>query len=132
MRAKVVNFEENETDIAYLNKLEKFKGESNIISSLTDENGNIKEGSREILEIVFQFYAKLYKKEPESRFYQNFFLQNILKRISHQGKTDMDRPLDKEELFDSLCSLKGNKSPGTTVLQQSFLDFFGMTYPQYT
>ena len=124
LRTKLVNFEENEVSIANLNRLEKLKGESNAISGLLNENGIFEQRTNNILKLVHEYYANLFKKEPESMYEQNFFLRNIENRVERSRKTDMDKPIDKDEIFDSLNSLQKNKSPGDDGLTTEFYKFF--------
>ena len=124
LRTKLANFEENEVSIAYLTRLEKLKGESNIIFSLLDSQGVLKEGTNNVLSIVKDFYANLYKKEPESSSEQNFFFRNIENRINVEDRLEMDRALDSDELLESLKSLRLNKSPGDDGLTAEFYKHF--------
>ena len=72
-----------------------------------------------------EYYANLFKKEPESMYKQIFFSRNIENRVERSEKTDMDKPIDKDEIFDSLNSLQKNKSPGDDGLTTEFYNFFG-------
>ena len=73
LRAKIANFEENEAKISYLSKIEKLKGESNTITSLIDENGEIKEGTKNVLNVVYKYFSNLYKREEEDVLKQYYF-----------------------------------------------------------
>ena len=132
LRSKLVNFEENEVDISYLSRIEKLRGESNSVTSLFDKNGTLVEDSEQILNVVYDFYSDLYKKEPEDLFEQNFFLSHIDKKLTIEDKNYIDRPFEKDELFEYLKSLKGNKSLGddglTTKLYLFFWEKFSSLY----
>ena len=77
IRSKVPHMEEGEGNISYYSKLENRKGEENLIFSLENEDGQIMEGTENIKQIVFEFFEKLYKDEPENESYQDEFLENI-------------------------------------------------------
>jgi len=81
LRAKIANFDENEVDISYVSRLEKLRGDSNTIASLIDNEGNIKEGTENVLNIVNEFYTSLYKREQEDVEEQNYFFRNIRTRL---------------------------------------------------
>ena len=59
LRAKLVNFEENEVSIAHFKKL---KGESNAISGLLNKNGIFEQGTTNILELVHGVLCKSFQK----------------------------------------------------------------------
>ena len=124
LRAKIANFEENEAQISYLSKIEKLKGESNTITSLIDENGEIKEGTKNVLNVVYKYFSNLYKREKEDVLEQNYFLRNINKRLSNEDKEMLDQPFTLDELSKSLKDLKPNKSPGEDSLTKEFYECF--------
>ena len=55
LRAAIPTFEDGELNIAYYTRLEKRKGEENLIFSL-EEDGVIKEGTENVLNIYQHFY----------------------------------------------------------------------------
>ena len=124
LRAKIDNFDENEVDISYVARLEKLRGDSNTIASLIDNEGNIKEGTENVLNIVNKFYTSLYKREQENVEEQNYFFRNIRTRLSVEDRIFLDSPLTKEELYESLKELKNGKSPGDDSISKEFLLFF--------
>ena len=71
IRSKLPYFEEGEGDISYFAKLEKRKGEENLIFSLEDSNGTNQEGTENLKTTIFEYYEKLYKKEYENEDNQN-------------------------------------------------------------
>ena len=92
LRAKIANFDENEVNISYIYRLEKLRGDSNTISSLTDDAGNIKEGTENVINLVNEFYTSLYGREHEDVDEQNYFFRNVRKRVSIEDKLIMDTP----------------------------------------
>ena len=57
--------EEGEGDISYYAKLEKRKGEENLIYSLEDDNGVVYEGTENVIKTINTFYNILYEREEE-------------------------------------------------------------------
>ena len=132
LRAKIVNFEENEVKILYISKIEKLKGESNTVTSLIDEDGILKEGTKNVMDVIYNFYSNLYKKEIEDITEQNYFLRNINKRLPREDKDMLDQPLCLDEIHKSLKDMKCNKSPGDDSLTKEFyLHFWDELAPIY-
>jgi hypothetical protein len=59
-----------------------------------------------MLDIVYNFYKKLYTKEEECVIQQDTFLRRVTTRLSIEDREDLDRDLDEEELYESLKQLK--------------------------
>ena len=81
LRSKIAAYEIGEPKISFLAKLEKKSGESNCIYSLKDEQNVLKERTENLLKITYNYYKKLYTKEPECDRAQDCFLNKIGKRI---------------------------------------------------
>ena len=124
LRAKIPNFEENELQIAFISRIEKLRGEDNAITELIDNEGNLKSGTENVLNVVHSFYSDLYKWEQEDIFLQNSFFRNINVRLTQTEGHDLGLPLDKDFLFEALCDLPNNKSPGEDSLTKEFFVFF--------
>ena len=127
LRSKLPNFEENDPSISFISKLEKRKGEENTIYCLKDEETNsLKTSTDEIMDIINKFYKKLYTKEDEDTNIQDEFLEQLETRISLIDKENCERPLTDEELYESLCEMNDNKSPGPDGLTKEwFLHYWG-------
>ena len=111
LRSKVPHIEEGEADISYYTKLEKRKGEENSIFSLETEDGVTWEGSENVKKVIFDFYSKLYEKEPESEIYQDELLSGIDKFLTREERDMLDQPITKEEIKKIFgCSAKGQDS----------------------
>ena len=124
LRAKIPNFEENELQIAFVSRIEKLRGEENTISELIDRSGIARSGTEAVMEVVHSFYSELYQWEEEDIDMQNFFFRNINVRLSLSESVELGSPFDKESLFESLCDLPNNKSPGDDSLTKEFYVFF--------
>ena len=125
LRTKIPNFEENDPKIAYLNKLEKRKGEENTIYYLLDEEtSTLKNTTIEIKEVVHNFYKKLYMQESEDTTLQFEFLQAIDKKLEEDDKMATNILLDESNLFKSLKNMKRDKSPGISGLTMEWYFHF--------
>ena len=124
LRAKLANFDENEVNISYLSRLEKIRRDSNTIAFLTDDEGILREGTEQVISVVNNFYSNLYDREIEDVNEQNFFFRNVSRRVSFDDKMKIDNAIPKEELFESLCDIKNNKSPGEDSISKEVLFYF--------
>jgi len=124
LRSKIPKFEENEPNINFISSLEKRKGEENTIYSLLDNNMNIKSGTQEVKEVIYDFYSNLYKSEPVDNSLQDEFLSKIDIQITPEQKEYMDRDLSETELFNALLKLNDDRSPGHSGLTKEFFVHF--------
>ena len=124
LRSKIANFDANEVSLSYLSRLEKIRGDTNIISFLTDEDGILQQGTGNVIDVVNKFYISLYKHENEDIGEQNHFFQNISTRLSVEDKDFLDSPFTIEELHLSLKEIKNGKSPGEDSISKEILNFF--------
>ena len=124
LRSKMPHIEPSEKDIAYYARLEKISGEKNLIYCLMDSNDILKQGTKNVMEIVYDFYSNLYKKEPECEVTQDLFLSKVSVRLSEDEKNKLDEDFTPEELSKSVSSLKNNKSPGEDGLTKEFFNYF--------
>ena len=92
LRSKIANFDANEVSLSYLSRLEKIRGDTNIISFLTDDDGILQQGTGNVIDVVNKFYISLYKHENEDIGEQNHFFQNISTRLSVEDKDFLDSP----------------------------------------
>ena len=91
---------------------------------MRDKHGQLKEGTNNVKEIVHEYYKTLYTNEPEDEAKQDELLQNIDKIINEDQKSNMDAPIENDELKQSLKDLQNNKSPGNDGLTKEFYLFF--------
>ena len=80
LRAKIPHFEENEMEIAFILRIEKLRGQDNVIAELKDNQGTLKSGTENVMKIIHEFYTDLYKWEQEDIFYKITFSE-ILKHV---------------------------------------------------
>ena len=69
-----------------LARLEKRNGDENTIFALTDENGDLQEGTENVMNIVYNFYEDLYKEEVEDEDIRINFLVTQTRKYQVQIK----------------------------------------------
>ena len=94
---------------------------------MENEDGQILEGTENTKQIVFEFFEKLYKDEPENKSYQDEFFESIKNVLSDEDREYLEKPLTKQEIKEALISLQNNKTPGPDGLTKELLLFFGMS-----
>jgi hypothetical protein len=124
IRSRVPYMEEGEGDISYFTKLEKRKGEENLIYSLENEDGSIEEGNENVRNAVFNFFSDLYTDEPEIEAYQDEFLSKVDKFLTEEERIMLDEPITTDEITVALNKLKKDKTPGSNGLPKEFYSFF--------
>ena len=80
-------------------------------------DGSLTKDYREILNLQYEFYDKLYTRDSNVEFTLNNE-QNI--RLSQAKKEEMDKELVRDELFDAIMTLKVGKTPGCDGLTLAF------------
>ena len=83
-----------------------------IYSILDEDNNSLSCKTDDINKSIHNFWSKIYTKEQEDETLQEKLLKNIDTKLSNEDKNMLDEALSEQELFESLVSLKGNKSPG--------------------
>ena len=117
--------EEKEADISYLTKLYKKRiCENNIYALRTDEKSPLREDTDGKMEIIEDFYKKLYTKEETCEISQNRLLNNIRVKLTDEQREYLDKFIDENELHKALRDSPTNKSPGLNGLTKEFLEFF--------
>ena len=124
LRTKIASYEIGEPKVAYLAKLEKTTGGKNSIFSLKDDQNFLKEGTENLLKITYDFYKKLYTKEPESEQDQEQLLSKVRDIVSPEQLESSEKDIEARELFKSLTDLQPNKSPGMNGITRELYIFF--------
>ena len=123
-KIKIPIVEEKEWDISYLNRVYRTRVNENNVYELKNEAGELKEGIREITDIIETYYRKLFKKEETSPSAQERLLRNINIKLSEEQKNKLDAPLSENELGKAKTTLPNGKSPGVNGITKEFIDFF--------
>ena len=105
-------------------KLEKRKGEENLIFSLEDDDGRTQEGTENIKQTVWKFYSNLYKNEPENIENQDLLLSKVDTFLTEEESALLDSPISLAELEMSLKNMQKSKTPGSNGLTREFISFF--------
>ena len=107
-----------------MNRIYRTRVNENNVYELKNEAGELKEGIREITDIIETYYRKLFKKEETSPSAQERLLRNINIKLSEEQKNKLDAPLSENELGKAKTTLPNGKSPGVNGITKEFIDFF--------
>ena len=120
IRSRIPYFEDSEPNLSYYKNLEKYRGEKHLIHALKDENGVVKEGTKEVIKVAETFYTKLFKNEPVDDPMQEEILAKSKKRINKREREMTEAPMTLAELETALRALPNGKSPGLDGLPKEF------------
>lgn len=108
----------------YFLNLEKKNFKEKMLSSLTDEEGNVVSDIQGILRIGRDFYENLYRQQEDRLAPMEEFQDQLTKldlpQLSDEDRALLDRPLSPEELRKALAELNTGKSPGSDGLPPEF------------
>ena len=129
IRSRIRWAEEGEKSSRYFCNLEKRTGEKKSIFRLKNENDDhIIVNQRTILEEIHSFYEVLYKKQQDGNNLENImdnFLDSVeIPQLNNVDKDFLDKPISKQEIYETLTSMKHNKSPGLDGLPVEFYIVF--------
>ena len=124
LRSKIPHIELNEKDISLYARIEKISAEKNLIYSLIDEQGLLKQDTADIMDVVYSFYSDLYTNEAECQVSQDYFLNQISISLSEEDRVSLDKDITAKEIREALSRLQNKKSPGSDGLTKEFYDFF--------
>ena len=94
------------------------------MKSIKDKHDNSISDPTEIVNVVKEFYAPLYKEEPVDSNLQDTLLQKINKRLSKTEKNICENPLTLEQINTALKTMVNGKSPGIDELPCEFYKIF--------
>ena len=117
-------YEINEPDIEFYAKLEKRSVQRNMITELQDKNGQTQTENEKLIEIVEDYYTKLYTPSRVDIIKQQQLLRNVDKTISARDKQFLDAPITAQELEQTVRQLHDNKSPGYDGINAEFYKAF--------
>ena len=102
--------------------MEKRSGEKKCIHRIKNEDDEIISDHSAVLDEIHNFYQNLYKVQnnPQNvNFYA--FLDNIeIAKLSENDKLSLEQPISKNEIYDTIISMKLNKTPGLDGLPVEF------------
>ena len=121
IRSRAIWVEKGEQSTKYFLSLEKQHGENNAIDSL-NINDKIIHCSKDILNECVNYYEGLYSSLNTSLESINEYLRNtnVDCVLTNDEKSKCDEPINTEELFFAVKSMKLNKAPGPDGLPIEF------------
>lgn len=111
----------------YFFSLEKTKYSRRIITRLTNQQGQIQTTTPDLLQLMHQYYADLYQSRDEDFTPQemdDFFRDLNTNQLSLAQKTDLDSPIQQQELNKAVVQMKDHKTPGPDGLPIEFYKTF--------
>ena len=128
IRSRTRWMEDGEKSTKYFCNLEKRTAEKKGIYRIHDDKGDIVTNQKSIVKEIHKFYHKLYSDESRGQncyVTNEEFLANIdIPKLSVESKDILDQPFSKKELYDSLMSMKQNKTPGYDGFPTEFYTVF--------
>ena len=126
IRSRIKWAEEGEKSSRYFCNLEKRTGEKKSIFRLKNENDDIIVNQQTILGDISLFYQNLYKKQCDgnNNIMEDFLDSVEIPQLNEIDKDFLERPITKQELYDTVTSMKHNKSPGLDGLPVEFYIVF--------
>ena len=130
LRSKAEYIDKGEKPTKFFLNLEKSRSAANTISKL---NVQLPDGAAEIksqdkiLAHIKHFYSNIFSRD-QSKSQNNFksYLGKVnLPKLSSDNQKLLELPLKIDEMTKALKSMENSKSPGQTVSQLSFMNFFG-------
>ena len=110
-----------EMPTSYFFNLEKRNYLNKAMLTTRREDNTLTKDYREILDIQYKFYERLYDKDKTVKF--NLINTTNIK-LTPQQKIEMDLMVSKDELFDAMMTLKRGKCPGLDGLSIAFYHKF--------
>lgn len=120
-RSKAQYFLLGEKNSRYFFNLERYRGNTKIVSQLVRQDGSIIKDPKKILKEEKIFYEKLYGASiPDSWPYAN----HTNAKLSEEEKISFDRELSDSEIGESLMGMANSKAPGLDGLTAEFYKTF--------
>jgi hypothetical protein len=126
LRAKCSWYEDGEKSTKYFASLEKNNAIQSSIRAIFDENAVELTQKQPILDRVGRFYSSLFsKKITNARDINMNFLSSLdLPTLSEEQKAFCDIEFTKDDLYETLTTMQGGKSPGNDGLTKEFYIHF--------
>ena len=126
IRSRIKWAEEGEKSSRYFCNLEKRTGEKKSIFRFKNENDDIIVNQQTILGDISLFYQNLYRKQCDgnNNIMEDFLDSVEIPQLNETDKDFLERPITKQELYDTVTSMKHNKSPGLDGLPVEFYIVF--------
>ena len=113
IRAKLMDFKEDERSTKFFFAKEKEKGLQTSLSALSLPDGSITEDPNTILEQVHSFYADLYgSNDPVQSQHLDEVMAHVDQSLTNSESDELNKDVTPEEVLEVVRSLKAEKSPG--------------------
>ena len=128
IRSRTRWMEEGEKSSKYFCNLEKRNSERKAINRLKKNNDEVIAGQSDVIKEIHLYFNNLYSLNCVSTGNSNdfeSFLGNLdIPKLSDDHKQILDQPISKSELYNTLTSMKHNKTPGFDGLPCEFYIVF--------
>jgi hypothetical protein len=131
LRAHCMHINDNEYNTKYFLNKEKTKAEAKTMTVMMTDDNKLITDSKTIAKEQRNFYKKLYSDDPtidknESENALKYFLNGNyeIENLEKSDKENLDQPISKQEIANSLKELANNKSPGSDGLTTNYYKFF--------
>lgn len=127
VRSKAIWYECAERPTKYFLSLEKNNYNKKTIQKIRDKEGNIVEGTRNILAVLNDYYSHLFSKDDSLEIDPDYLALTEIPQVKDSDKYWMEADISKEEIHLALKDMNKNKCPGTDGLTIEFyLKFWPM------
>ena len=128
IRSQAQWLEDGEKPTKYFFSLETTRADKNSVKVIYNSDGHVVSSQREIEDAQYDFYPKLYSKEPVDFQIQREFLSNLDLNLLDDDVEFCERILSADEITQAVRSLSQGKTPGSNGLPQEFYIKFGIVY----
>ena len=124
IRSRLPRFEDKEPNIEHYAQLEKTRNKANIVSILTDTQGQECTQHNDILNCTHEFYTQLYTPTRTDSNKQDQNLNKVEVHLTQTQQTTLDAPLSLPELTKAVFQLPKEKTPGRDGIPIEFYQHF--------
>lgn len=124
VRSRVQNITEMDAPSCFFFGLEKKHGQKKVVHSLLSDTGQELTEPGQIRRRAVEFYSSLYSSEYEENDALMEGFCGELPQVSAETNSQLDRPLQMEELHVALPSMQGRRAPGVDGLTVGFYKAF--------
>ncbi|TKS65192.1 putative 149 kDa protein ORF 2 [Collichthys lucidus] len=124
VRSRVQNITEMDAPSGFFFALEKKHGQKKAILSLLSDTGEELNEPGQIRQRAVEFYSSLFTSEYEENDTLCEGFCSELPQVSTEINSQLERPLEMEELHTALQSMQGQRSPGVDGLTVEFYKTF--------
>ena len=127
VRAGIKWIEDGEKCSKYFLGLERTRATSNTIFSIKDSNGQRTKNEHETINVIYDFYSKLYDDNDNPTLKQtseSFFNSTDIPKITLLEKEKCDKNITIPEVLNALKTMKNGSSPGMDGIPTEFYKMF--------